>query len=28
MIEELSGKLGEKIYIKNFSRIEVGSWSE
>jgi elongation factor Ts len=25
MIEELSGKLGEKIYIKNFSRIEVGS---
>jgi hypothetical protein len=28
MIEELSGKLGEKIYIKKFSRIEVGSWSE
>jgi len=28
MIEELSGKLGEKIYIKTFSRIEVGSWSE
>ena len=25
MIEELSGKLGEKIYIKQFSRIEVGS---
>tara|TARA_B100001113_G_scaffold67816_1_gene52324 strand:+ start:2408 stop:3016 length:609 start_codon:yes stop_codon:yes gene_type:complete len=25
MIEELSGKLGEKIYIKTFSRIEVGS---
>ncbi len=25
MIEELSGKLGEKIYIKKFSRIEVGS---
>ena len=25
MIEELSGKLGEKIYIKIFSRIEVGS---
>tara|TARA_B100001027_G_C16230579_1_gene314360 strand:+ start:250 stop:858 length:609 start_codon:yes stop_codon:yes gene_type:complete len=25
MIEELSGKLGEKIYIKNFSRIEVGT---
>ena len=24
MIEELSGKLGEKIYIKKFSRIEVG----
>ena len=28
MIEELSGKLGEKIYIKTFSRIEVGSWNE
>ena len=25
MIEELSGKLGEKIYIKKFSRIEVGT---
>jgi elongation factor Ts len=25
MIEELSGKLGEKIYIKQFSRIEVGA---
>jgi len=25
MIEELSGKLGEKIYIKKFSRIEVGA---
>lgn len=25
MIEELSGRLGEKIYIKTFSRIEVGS---
>ena len=25
MIEELSGKLGEKIHIKTFSRIEVGS---
>ena len=25
MIDELSGKLGEKIYIKTFSRIEVGS---
>ena len=24
MIEELSGKLGEKIYIKKFSRLEVG----
>jgi hypothetical protein len=28
MIEELSGRLGEKIYIKTFSRIEVGSWNE
>ena len=28
MIEELSGKLGEKIHIKTFSRIEVGSWNE
>jgi hypothetical protein len=28
MIEELSGKLGEKIYIKTFSRIEVGSWND
>ncbi len=25
MIEEMSGKLGEKIYIKQFSRVEVGS---
>jgi len=25
MIEELSGKLGEKIFIKQFSRIEVGA---
>ena len=25
MIEELSGKLGEKIYIKKYSRIEVGT---
>ena len=25
MIEELSGRLGEKIYIKKFSRIEVGA---
>jgi elongation factor Ts len=25
MIDELSGRLGEKIYIKTFSRIEVGS---
>ena len=25
MVEELSGKLGEKIYIKQFSRIEVGA---
>lgn len=25
MIEELSGRLGEKIYIKKFSRIEVGT---
>ena len=25
MIEELSGKLGEKIYIKKFSRLEVGA---
>ena len=25
MIEELSGKLGEKIFIKQFSRVEVGS---
>ena len=25
MIEELSGKLGEKIYIKKFSRIDVGT---
>ena len=25
MIEELSGRLGEKIHIKTFSRIEVGS---
>ena len=25
MIEELSGKLGEKIYIKKFTRIEVGT---
>ena len=24
MIEEMSGKLGEKIYIKQFSRVEVG----
>jgi len=28
MIDELSGRLGEKIYIKTFSRIEVGSWNE
>jgi elongation factor Ts len=25
MIEEMSGKLGEKIFIKQFSRVEVGS---
>ena len=25
MIEELSGRLGEKIYIKKFSRLEVGA---
>ena len=25
MIEEMSGKLGEKIYIKQFSRVEVGT---
>jgi len=25
MIKEMSGKLGEKIYIKQFSRVEVGS---
>ena len=24
MIEEMSGRLGEKIYIKNFSRVEIG----
>lgn len=28
MIDELSGRLGEKIYIKTYSRIEVGSWNE
>ena len=25
MIDEMSGKLGEKIFIKQFSRVEVGS---
>jgi len=25
MIDEMSGKLGEKIYIKQFSHIEIGS---
>ena len=25
MIEEASGRLGEKIYIKNFSKLEIGS---
>jgi len=25
MIDEMSGKLGEKIYIKQFSHIEIGT---